>query len=147
VHDCFEIVDVYKSQVHAYFNDLMQVTVLAVRVSEREVASKTLERTTVTELALDDESPDEAHSVASSGEQTNIVVKQPAVSTPPTKRQLSSSISISSESENCEPVLEANPSESKESIAKGSPAVKQVKVSTSSESSVDSSEESPQAQK
>ena len=36
VQDCFEIVDVYKSQVQHYLTDMMQVTVLALRVSEKD---------------------------------------------------------------------------------------------------------------
>ena len=36
VQDCFEIVDVYKSQVQHYLTDLMPVTVLALRVAEKD---------------------------------------------------------------------------------------------------------------
>ena len=36
VQDCFEIVDVYKSQVQHYLTDLMHVTVLALRIADKD---------------------------------------------------------------------------------------------------------------
>jgi len=109
VQDCFEIVDVYKSHVQHYLTDLMQVTVLAVKVSDRELPAKSaiqVKEAQPVDIVMDEE---EQQSEVSAPVPSNAASQQSqapvppkakvqAVKTPPAKRQLNSSISISAAS-------------------------------------------------
>lgn len=91
VQDSFEIVDVYKSQVQHYLTDLMHVTVLAVKNTIAE--KKAVE---VAKIVPDEAPATTAGKKRKAGDA--LVSKPTTTSTPPVaKRQLSSSISISSE--------------------------------------------------